>query len=161
MPYNPLLNRAWLAGAVAIILASWVPARAQDSRWSAPADATAKSLIDMERQWAQAACTHDGIEKTILAEDFYGTAPDGSRYSKQQEIARSSGKITEEACTLYEVKVHFYGDSMAILYGSESAIHNEPDGRKHRVKLTWTDTWLKRDGKWQIVAAQDMPSDVP
>jgi len=21
--------------------------------------------------------------------------------------------------------------------------------------LTWTDTWLKRDGKWQIIGVQD------
>ena len=162
MTYHFTANGALLGSAViAINLAFWMPAQAQESRWSADADATAKALIDMERQWAQAACTHNGIEKTILAEDFYGTAPDGSRYSKQQAVARSAGKITEEACTMYEVKVHYYGDSMAILYGSESAMRTEADGRKHRVKLTWTDTWLKRDGKWQIVAAQDMPSEVP
>jgi hypothetical protein len=41
---------------------------------------------------------------------------------------------------MFEVKVHFFGDAMAILYGSESAIHTETDGRKHTVKLTWTDT---------------------
>jgi hypothetical protein len=66
----------------------------------------------------------------------------------------------EEACTLYEVTVHFFGDAMAILYGSESAVHVEADGRKHTVKLTWTDTWLKRRRVWQVVAAQDMPSEV-
>jgi hypothetical protein len=49
---------------------------------------------------------------------------------------------------------------MAILYGSESAIHIEADGRRHKVKLTWTDTWLKRGGTWQVVAAQDMPSEM-
>ncbi len=63
------------------------------------------------------------------------------------------------SCTV-EVKVHFFGDSMAILYGSESAVHTEADGRKHTVKLTWTDTWLKRHGTWQVVAAQDMPSEM-
>ena len=56
------------------------------------------------------------------------------------------------------VKVHFFGDSMAILYGSESAVRTEADGRKHAVKLTWTDTWLKRHGKWQVVAAQICPA---
>jgi len=61
---------------------------------------------------------------------------------------------------MFEVKVHFFGDATAILYGSESAIHTEKDGRKHTVKLTWTDTWLKRKGEWQIVSAQDLPSEV-
>jgi len=27
------------------------------------------------------------------------------------------------------------------------------------VKLTWTDTWLRRREIWQIVAAQDMPTE--
>jgi hypothetical protein len=155
------LNRGLLAAGLSITVLIFNPAQAQESRWAAPADATAKTLIDWERQWAQAACTHNGIEKTILAEDFQGTAPDGSRYSKQQALAHaSSEKSSEAACTMYEVTVHFFGDSMAILYGSESAIHTEADGRRHTVKLTWTDTWLKRNGNWQIVAAEDMPSEL-
>ncbi len=147
-----------VASLLAINLMLLNPAHAQESRWANADDPTAKSLIDMERQWAEAACTHNGIEKTILADDFHGTAPSGSLYSKQQAAADS--KTTEEACKMYEVKVHFFGDSMAILYGSESAVHTEADGRKHTVKLTWTDTWLKRHGTWQVVAAQDMPSEL-
>ena len=135
---------------------SWSLRKLAWGRWVS----TAKSLIDYERQWAEAGCTHNGIQKTILAEDFYGTAPDGSRYSKKKELADAQSGIREEACMIYEVTVHFFGDAMAILYGSESAVHVEADGRKHTVKLTWTDTWLKRRGVWQIVAAQDMPSEV-
>ena len=134
------------------------PAQAQESRWAPADDPVAKTLIDWERRWAEAGCTHNGIEKTILAEDFLGTSPHGSLYSKQESLTPDDKP--EEACTLYEVKVHFFGDSMAILYGSESAIHIEADGRRHRVKLTWTDTWLKRHGTWQVVAAQDMPSEM-
>jgi hypothetical protein len=135
-------------------------AQAQDSRWAPADDPTAKSLINWERQWAEAGCTHNGIERTILAEDFHGTSPSGTLYSKQEALADSGQKTSEEACTLYGVKVHFFGDSIAILYGSESAIHTESDGRRHTVKLTWTDTWLKRHGTWQIVAAQDMPTEM-
>jgi len=141
-------------------LVLWIPAHAQESRWATAAEPTAKSLIDLERQWAESGCTHNGIQKTILAEDFQGTAPDGSRYSKKDAVEHSLGGTSEEECTMYEVTVHFFGDTIAILYGSESAVRIEAGGRKHRVKLTWTDTWLKRHGAWQIVAAQDMPSEV-
>jgi Domain of unknown function (DUF4440) len=137
------------------------PAQAQDSRWASADDLAAKSLINREREWAEAGCKRNDIEKTILADDFQGTSPSGSLYSKQEALTESQKeKRSEEACTLYEVKVHFFGDSMAILYGSESAIHTEADGRRHTVKLTWTDTWLKRHGAWQIVAAQDMPTEM-
>ena len=161
MAQHLLRNRAFLASGLTLSVLFCNLSHAQESRWAAPGDATAKILIDWERQWAEAACTHNGIEKTIFAEDFQGTAPDGSRYSKQQALAEASSEKTKEsACKMYEVTVHFFGESMAILYGSESAIHTEPDGRKHTVKLTWTDTWLKRNGNWQIVAAEDMPSEM-
>jgi hypothetical protein len=84
---------------MAIGLMSWMPAQAQESRWAAADESTAKSLIDYERQWAEAGCTHDGIQKTILAEDFYGTAPDGSRYSKKKELADAQSGVREEVCT--------------------------------------------------------------
>jgi hypothetical protein len=147
-----------LAG-TAIGLAGWIPAHAQDSRWAKTDDSTARSLINYERLWAESDCTHNGIEKTILAEDFQGTAPDGSHYSKKEATTEFAGGRSEENCEIYEVTVHFFGDAMAILYGSESAVHIETDGRKHKVKLTWTDTWLKRHGIWQVVAAQDMPTE--
>ncbi len=157
----PLTPKTHVAGATILSLAFLMPAHAQESRWAAPEEPTAKQLIEWERQWAEAGCTHNGIQKTILADDFHGTAPDGSLYSKKQALAEAlSEKRTEEGCTMFEVKVHFFGDAMAILYGSESATRTESDGRKHTVKLTWTDTWLKRNGTWQIVAAQDMPSEV-
>lgn len=136
-------------------------AHAQGAHWAAADDPTAMALINWERQWAEAGCTHNGIQKTILADDFQGTAPDGSLYTKQEEVTEAAKpKTTEEACKMYDVKVHFFGDSIAILYGSESALHVEADGRRHAVKLTWTDTWLKRHGIWQIVAAQDMPTEL-
>ena len=160
MKSTPLPGRISAAAAMVLCLMSRLPAQAQESRWAAADEPTAKSLIDFERQWAEAGCTHNGIEKTILAEDFRGTAPDGSRYSKKEAVADAQSEVREEACTIYEVTVHFFGDAMAILYGNESAVHVEADGRKHAVKLTWTDTWLKRRGAWQIVAAQDMPSEV-
>ena len=146
--------------ALTISLLSWTQAQAETSRWATADDPTAKALIALERQWAEAACTHNGIQKTILAEDFHGTAPDGSLYSKKEGIAAADASPLEQACTMFEVKVHFFGDAMAVLYGSESGLHTEADGRKHTVKLTWTDTWLKRHGKWEVVAAEDMPSDV-
>jgi hypothetical protein len=147
-----------LAG-TAISLASCLPAQAQESRWAKADELTARSLINYERLWSESDCTHNGIEKTILAEDFQGTAPDGSRYSKKEATTEFAKGATEEACEMYEVTVHFFGNAMAILYGSESAVHIETDGRRHKVKLTWTDTWLKRHGVWQVVAAQDMPTE--
>jgi hypothetical protein len=138
-------------------------AGAQTSRWATPQEPAARWMIDMERKWAEAACDHNGIEKTILADDFQGVAPDGSQYNKKQAVEDADNtKTSERACQMFEVKVHFFGDNLAVLYGSESAIHpaaGPHDGKEHTIKLIWVDTWLKRDGKWQIISAEDMPSE--
>ena len=134
-------------------------ANAQQGKWAAASDQTAKSLIDMERQWVEFGCTHSGVIKTILADDFQGTT-DGSRYSKSEAIEREkTPKLQLRECRLNDAKVHFFGDNIAIVYGSESAIRKTPDGKEQAGTLIWTDTWLKRNGSWQIVAAQDMPAD--
>ena len=51
--------------------------------------------------------------------------------------------------------MRFFGDSIAIAYGAEGAVSKAKDGKETKHCLIWTDTWLKRAGKWQIVAAQD------
>jgi hypothetical protein len=153
------ITGALLLVVMALVLV--IQAQAQVSRWADPGDLTAKVMIELERKWAESGCTHNGIEQTIMAEDFHGIAPDGTPYSKQQAITdAANAKTSEKECVMYEVKVHYFGEAMAILYGSESAIHVEAGGHEHRVKLTWTDTWLKRNGKWQIVAAEDLPTEM-
>jgi hypothetical protein len=53
------------------------------------------------------------------------------------------------------VKVHYLGENLAVLYGTESRIEKDKDGKERMRSLIWTDTWLKRNGKWQVIAAQD------
>lgn len=52
---------------------------------------------------------------------------------------------------LNQVKVRFYRDT-AVAQGSETW---ERRGGE-RGRFVWTDTWIRRNGKWQIVAAEDL-----
>ena len=52
---------------------------------------------------------------------------------------------------LGEVVVRFYGD-VAIAQGSESWIRKSGE----RGRWVWMDTWLKRNGRWQVEAAEDL-----
>lgn len=93
-----------------------------------------------------------------MADDFYGTAPDGSRYTKAQELQREqSSKEEMRGCRLNDARVRWFGDNVALVYGAETAIVKGRNGTETTRCLVWTDTWLKRDGRWQVVAAQDMP----
>jgi hypothetical protein len=139
-------------------IAAALAAHAQQGQWAAAGDATAKFIIDAERKWAEDACTHNGITEAILADDFQGTSPSGKRYAKSEAQSPDPSKTSRD-CRLIDAKVRLFGDSLAIVYGSESAVEKTKNGIEKPRCLIWTDTWLKRDGKWQIIAAQDMPLD--
>jgi len=126
---------------------------AQESRWGSPEEETVKFMIAAEAKWANAACSPQPDLKDVIADDFQGTSPSGRRYDKSKAIASETKSLSRD-CQLGEVKVRFFGDSIAIAYGAESAVKAK-DGKETKHCLIWTDTWLKRAGKWQIVAAQD------
>jgi len=127
----------------------------QQAHWAAADDPTAKYMIDAERQWAEDGCTHNTIANQILADDFQGTSPEAKRYTKQQAVASSQDTSkTAKDCRLLDAKVRFFGDNLAMVYGSESSVHATKTGEEKRC-LIWTDTWLKRNSKWQIIAVQD------
>jgi len=141
-----------------LLLCSAAGAIAQEGRWATDTDPVAQSLIEMERQWAEQDCTQKPVVQKILADDFQGTSPKGERYRKADAV-KDAGATTEKArdCALNKVDVHFFGDSIAVAYGSETSVSATPEGKALKSCLVWTDTWLKRKGVWQIVAAQDMP----
>lgn len=59
----------------------------QNSNWAAPDDSVAMKLIAMDRMWAEANCRpHPGLED-VFADEFLGTAPDGTRYGKEEAMA--------------------------------------------------------------------------
>ena len=125
----------------------------QESRWGSPGEETVKLIIAAETKWASSACSPQPDLKDVIADDFQGTSPSGRRYGKNEAITTDT-KSLERDCQLGQVKVRFFGDSIAIAYGEESAIKTK-DGKETKHCLIWTDTWLKRAGEWQIVAAQD------
>ncbi len=129
------------------------PAIAQDSKWGSPDDSTVKFIVATEAKWASSSCSPQPDLKTVIADDFQGTATDGQRYGKAEAIATDPKTVSRD-CQLGDVKVRFFGDSIAIAYGAESRIR-QAEGNNARRCQVWTDTWLKRKGQWQIVAAQD------
>jgi uncharacterized protein DUF4440 len=134
-----------------LLLLSTTAASAQTSRWASADDKTAEWMITQERRWAESACDGNDVTQTLLADDFQGTSPSGKRYSKPTTAEKPSARD----CKLGEVKIRFFGDNLAIAYGSESRVKTK-DGKDLVETLIWTDTWLKRNGRWQIIAAEDL-----
>lgn len=139
--------------AMAVVLIT--PLYAQKSHWAAPDDKTAQFMIDQERKWAEGVCVDNGVVAGLLAEDFQGTAVNGARFAKADELKDEKGPRSAHDCGLDEARVRFFGDDLAIVYGREHAIGKDRAHPDAKVCQVWTDTWLKRDGKWQIIASQD------
>ncbi len=126
----------------------------QTNGWLSPDDPTAKTIIAFETMWANTACSSvPEALKAAFAEDFQGTAPSGARYGKPTGDWGGKGDNTD--CQLQKIEIRLFGDSVAMAYGNESSISKQKDGTDLKHCLAWTDTWLKRNGKWQIIAAQD------
>ena len=106
-----------------------------------------------ESDWAESVVTNDvSVLERILADDFVGVDIDGSQYSKADAIKDFRTKPSEFVSNhLNEVEIRFYGDA-AVAQGNES--WKKKDGTLG--KFVWTDTWIRRHGKWQIVAAEDL-----
>ena len=135
-------------GAVAVVY--WQ----RDNR-TETSDEVGRSLIDMERQWLEANITKDpSILERILTDDYLGVQEDGSFSTKSEEIARiRSSKCKVESDHLDDAKVRVFGD-VAVLYGRETFRVKCGDKVVTGTEL-WTDTWLKRSGRWQIVQGQE------
>lgn len=115
-------------------------------------------IRETERAWAQVAVTGDPtIIDRIFADDFLGVSPDGVQYSKREFIedtkANPLGFTSNE---LHEIKFRFFGNG-AVAQGDET--FTRKSGEQGR--FVWTDVLVRRDGRWQIVAAQDVVAPAP
>lgn len=146
------MKRKLLVFAACGLICSLYATRARDSAATADAE---RYIKESERLWAESVVTGDtsAVER-FLADDIVGVDPDGSIYNKAKELEETrQGPEDFVSNHLNDVKVRFYGDT-AIVQGSESWVRRT--GSPLRGRYVWIDTWMKRNGKWQIVASVDV-----
>jgi len=88
----------------------------------------------------------------LLDEDFVITFEDGNVYSKTGYISYNAAASLRilEAETL-EVRVHLHGNT-AVLTGVYHERGNE-NGKPYDYRDRFTDVWMKKDGKWRMIAS--------
>jgi len=109
-------------------------------------------IKESEAAWAESVATNDAsVVKRILADDVVWVL-DGEILDKAQAVKQAAnGPYDFVSDHLDYANVRFFGD-IAVVQGSETLTHK--DGKKsHSV---WIDTWARRNGEWQIVAAEDV-----
>ncbi|MDM7923706.1 MAG: nuclear transport factor 2 family protein [Pyrinomonadaceae bacterium] len=89
----------------------------------------------------------------ILADDFIFTGADGTVSDKKGEIDRvRSGRLTFESGKSDDIRVKLYGNT-AVVTGRFTA-KGKDNGKDFTFVERYTAVFVKRDGRWQMVAEQ-------
>ena len=123
---------------------------------STQSDADEKQLLRMEHAWNNALKTRNvRWFEDNLAEDLtdIGSA-DGVLRTKSEDIAEiKTDETFYESLELSDLKVRVEG-KVGIVTGINHLKGRGEQGRELDVALAFTDTYIKRDGRWQVWASQ-------
>ena len=118
-------------------------------------DADTRTVLRLEDSWASALVKRDSVVfNRLLAPGFVYTEND--QLMDRAVVIRSvvAGPDTVTAAHNDSMVVHRYGSVTAVVTGWLVVKGRNASGAFER-RYRFTDTWVKRGGGWQIVAAQD------
>lgn len=123
---------------------------------AAPNSTAEHAVMELERERLRAYQTGDKAAfERIVAEGFTMTHSDGSVFTREQELEIIKPAPPDKPyppLATENVQLNVYGDT-AILSGL--LVEKELSaGRPRTVNLRFTNTYVKRRGRWQIVAGQ-------
>jgi len=118
-------------------------------------DADTRALLRLEDDWASALIKRDSVVfQRLLAPGFVYTENDQMMDRAAVLHAVVAGSDTVAAAHNEAMRVHRYGPVTAVVTGWLVVRGRGAHGAFDR-RYRFTDTWVKRAGRWQIVAAQD------
>ena len=117
-------------------------------------DTAARTLLQLEDDWAVALIHRDvAVFRRLLADGFIYTEDDRTvgRDAVLHDVV--AGPDTVETAHNEDMRVHRFG-ATAVVTGWLVVGGHGPSGPFDR-RYRFTDTWVRRGGRWQIVAAHD------
>lgn len=119
-------------------------------------DSSDRSLIlALESAWNQAEMHHDAnAASAILTGNFISVDHHGALETKSQYLADMKDMtFNPEEISNSDPTVYIYGDTAIVtsVYRTRGTDKGKPFVHHGR----FTDTWIKRDGKWQCIADQE------
>jgi len=114
------------------------------------------ALVQMEREWNEALKTHDiaWFEKN-LADDFTDiSSGNGALSTKAEDVANlKTDKTVYESLELSDLHARVEGNA-GLVTGVNHIKGRSEAGDSFEVRLSFTDTYIKRHGRWQAWASQ-------
>jgi ketosteroid isomerase-like protein len=115
-----------------------------------------QQLLKLQREWLDAYRKHDAAAlERIEADDFTLTEADGKVTTRAEDVAsirNARPPQPDDAFDVEDVMVRVYGDT-AVLIG-RVILKYRNKGQMVVERYRYTDTYLKRSGRWQVVASQ-------
>jgi hypothetical protein len=132
---------------IALLLAFLLTANVQD--------ADTRALLQLEDDWASALVKRDRVTfERLLADGFVYTENDQLMDRRAVLNSVVGGSDTVAVAHNDSMVVHRFGPVTAVVTGWLVVGGRGVNGQFQR-RYRFTDTWVKRGGRWQIVAAQD------
>lgn len=121
-----------------------------------------KELTALEDQWSDAYVKGDvAVLERIEADDIVQIDADGNVFTKADDIAEvKAGIYKVKSWTREEMTVRPYGDTAVI--NGVTRTQGTYKGKDFDSRSRGTDTWMKKDGRWQCVSGQStrIPGDL-
>ena len=118
-----------------------------------------QELISLDKSWGEAGLKGDlAVLERILADDFIGNSPIGVA-TKAQNIAEAktnAPNITNATYVADEYTVRFLDPNTAVMThrATEKGLNK---GKEYTDQHRSMHVWVKRDGRWQVLASQATP----
>jgi ketosteroid isomerase-like protein len=114
-----------------------------------------QQLLSLEHQWCDAVKSGDAAALgRIEADGYLFTTYTGKIISKQDDLnALKSGENKIQSCDVSDLEPHVYGDT-AVVTGKVS-IKGTEKGQDASGDYAFTDTFVRREGRWQAVSTQE------
>ena len=116
-----------------------------------------QALINVQHDWAEARIKGDrSYTQRVEAENCTVVWPDGSIVKKREDLASMSGDIVFTEFKIDDLQVRLYRDTGIVVGQGTIKAH---EGKQNLLggKFVWTDTFIKQDGAWKVVASQVTP----
>jgi ketosteroid isomerase-like protein len=116
-----------------------------------------QALIKIQHEWAEARMKGDSsYTRRLEAENCTVVWPDGSVVNKREDLRSMTGDIVFTEFKINDLQVRLYGDT-GIVVGQGTIKAHERKQNLLGGKFVWTDTFIKQNDEWKVVASQVTP----
>jgi ketosteroid isomerase-like protein len=133
-----------------ILCYCWKLEAQQSQAESVVAEAEIRSL-----ELQNASTTDPDLLKNLIADDYAMIGLDGSVSSKAQIVKAGAGESKPKITLNIRQIAYFQGS--AVVVGVATVSSKRQDAPTVSVELNYTNVWMKRGGKWRLIASHMSP----